>query len=787
MGLGPRSPLLYLFLKTMDQRELREVEDRCIQEHAPECTAACPLHVDARAFVGLMMRDQREEALKVLHKTMPFPSILGRICDAPCQAKCLRGKAGDPIQIGALERACVTSTEREHRVHPLPGRDRKVAVVGSGLSSLTAAHDLARKGYPVTLLEPTDQLGGRLLEIHEGLLPRQVIHGEIALLTNLKVNIRLNALPPSSKVHEGLLRDFDAVYIGLDGRFTPEWHAAGFGRITAQPLSQTTEREGVFAGGARRLDGTASPVWEAAEGRWAATSMDRFLQKVSLTAGREKDGPYPTRLHTSLEGVAPLPAVPRQEEDYTRQEALDEAKRCLQCECLECVKVCAYLDHFGAYPKKYAREIYNNESIVFGTRQANKLINSCSLCGLCEEVCPHDFAMQDLCLEARKSMVHRGKMPPSAHEFTLLDMEFSRSDRFALARHQPGHTTSAHVFFPGCQLCASAPGQVRRVYDHLCGSFADGTGLILGCCGAPAWWAGEEASFQKEVDAFRNKWVSLGQPKVILACSTCYKMFKENLAEIPILSLWKTLEQIGLPQTEGHPVVSPLTIHDPCTTRREPEIQQSIRKLIGLLNRPVEELRLSREKTECCGYGGLMQDANPALAMEVVARRVKESELDYVTYCAVCRDNLAAAGKRTLHLLDLIFPDPADKDPASRKRPGWSQRQENRARLKDTLLNELWGEECAKMEDHRKIVLHVAREVQALLEERRILIEDLQKVIHHAETTGAKLIHPKTGHFKASFKPYKVTFWVEYSPSGDGCIVHNAYSHRMEVSGGILS
>ena len=86
-----------------------------------------------------------------------------------------------------------------------------------------------------------------------------------------------------------------------------------------------------------------------------------------------------------------------------------------------------------------------------------------------------------------------------------------------------------------------------------------------------------------------------------------------------------------------------------------------------------------------------------------------------------------------------------------------------------------------------EIVLHVAPEVQALLEQRRILIEDLQKVIHHAETTGAKLAHPKNGHFKASFKPYKVTFWVEYSPSGDGYIVHNAYSHRMEVSGGTLS
>jgi glutamate synthase (NADPH/NADH) small chain len=607
------------------------------------------------------------------------------------------------------------------------------------------------------------------------------------LLAKLKLNIRLNALLSPPEIREGLLRDYDAVYIGLDGRISPEMQTTGSGQISVQPQSRATDLEGLFAGGSPRPDGTTSPVWEAAEGRWAATSMDRFMQKTSLTAGREREGPYKTRLFTSLEGISSLPAVPMEGLQNSRQAAEQEAGRCLQCQCLECVKVCAYLERFGAYPKKYAREIYNNESIVMGTRQANKLINSCSLCGLCEEVCPHDFAMQDLCLEARRSMVRRGKMPPSAHEFTLLDMEFSRSDRFALVRHQPGHTASAHVFFPGCQLCASAPGQVRRIYDYLCRSFAGGTGLILGCCGAPAYWAGEEASFQKEVDAFRDKWVGLGRPKVILACSTCYKMFKQNLAETPILSLWKVLEDIGLPEEGRHLVSAPLAVHDPCTTRREPEIQESVRKLLARLKMPFEELRLSREKTECCGYGGLMQDANPALAREVVARRAKESALDYVTYCAVCRDNLASAGKRTVHLLDLIFPDPGEKDSASRKRPGWSQRQENRARLKDGLLDELWGEGGEEMENHRKIVLHVAPEVQNLLEERRILIEDLQKVIHHAETTGGKLVHPKTGHFKASFKPYKVTFWVEYSPSEDGYIVHNAYTHRMDVSGGASS
>jgi Fe-S oxidoreductase len=451
------------------------------------------------------------------------------------------------------------------------------------------------------------------------------------------------------------------------------------------------------------------------------------------------------------------------------------------------VKVCAYLERFGAYPKRYAREIYNNESIVMGTRHANKLINSCSLCGLCEEVCPNDVAMQDLCLEARRSMVRRGKMPPSAHEFTRLDMEFSQSDRFALARHQPGRGAGARAFFPGCQLCASAPGQVRRVYDHLCRSFLDGMGLILGCCGAPAEWAGDEAGFKREMDAFRDKWIGLARPTVILACSTCYRMFKKSLAEIPILSLWEVLDDIGLPEEKRHDTSTPLAVHDPCTTRHEPAIQESVRKLLEQLHRPVEELRLSRTKTECCGFGGLMQNANPALAREVVARRASESALDYVTYCAVCRDNLAAADKRTVHLLDLIFPDPAAEDPASRRRPGWSERQENRARLKDALLRELWGEESEEMEDHRKIKLHVAPEVQELLEERRILIEDLQRVVHHAETTGRKLVHPKTGYFKAAFKPYKVTFWLEYAPLDDGYVVHNAYTHRMEVSGGVAA
>ena len=77
----------------MDQKELRELENRCIQDEPPECPAACPLHVDARAFIGHIGRGAWAEAWEILRKTIPFPGILGRICDAPCQEHWKTGRS----------------------------------------------------------------------------------------------------------------------------------------------------------------------------------------------------------------------------------------------------------------------------------------------------------------------------------------------------------------------------------------------------------------------------------------------------------------------------------------------------------------------------------------------------------------------------------------------------------------------------------------------------------------------------------------------------------------------
>lgn len=268
-----------------------------------------------------------------------------------------------------------------------------------------------------------------------------------------------------------------------------------------------------------------------------------------------------------------------------------------------------------------------------------------------------------------------------------------------------------------------------------------------------------------------------------MACATCHVVFHDHRPEVPVQSVWETLAEVGLPPMETDSAAGPLAIHDPCTTREMPHVQAAVRRLLDQLGVSISELPLSGEKTECCGFGGLMQNANPDLAREVIRRRADLSGYDYVAYCAMCRDSLAAVGKRTLHLLDLIFPDRRIPDPAARPRPGWSARREHRARLKTELLERWWGETPSGGPDYRALVVKMAPDVRERLDARHILVEDVQQVIARAEAGGLKFRHPETGRVKAAGRPRHVTFWVEYAPCEAGFEVFNAYSHRMEVQG----
>lgn len=770
----------------MEKEQRIAWEAQCIQEEPPACSASCPLHVDVRQFMGEMANGNLEEAYRVLARNMPFPGILGRICNHPCETKCRRGEIGEALAIGSLERFCVERHGSPDKVKLLPRKSKNVVVIGGDVAGVVAAYDLRKKGFGVTLLESGPQLGATFRKFREDFLPGAVIDEELAVLRDMRVDIQLGATLDDAEF-ERLCSEFDAVFIDLTSStcasLTLEKDDAGL--IVIDPVTGGTPRQEVFAGG-RHGD---AQIMLAAAGRKGALSVERFLQQAHMTIGRENDGPYETRLYTNLEGIAPRDRIRPADSNagYSLAEARQEAARCIQCECMECVKVCQYMAHYKKYPKKYIRQFFNNEKVLLGaSHSSNQMINSCTNCGLCATVCPNNLSMGDVCLEGRHAMLQGNYMPPSAHEFALQDMAFSTGEEFVLSCHQPGTQKSAYLYFPSCQLSATAPAEVLESYRALCGTLSGGVGILLGCCGVPAFWSGRDALFRNTLDTIRQQWQSMGKPEVITACCTCQSVFNDHLPEIVVKPLWQILEATSLIdsvcRTESSSV-RPISVVDPCVSRRDPETQNGVRRILGELGFTLEELSLHGEKAECCGYGGLVFNANPKLDNAIVARRAAESDKDYLAYCAMCRDKFVSAGKRTAHLIELLFPSVAGNDPWARGWISWSDRRLNRQRVKQELLDSLGENGERAMEPYEKILLYIDPELLRILDNRRILESDLRQVVLHAEETGRRLRHNHSGLYRTNFKLGNTTFWVDYAPESEGYRIHNAYCHRMNVTG----
>lgn len=764
----------------MEQNRLRELEEQCIQDCAPPCTSFCPVHVDIRQMVRAILQEDFAGGLKIFTKSVPFPEIIARTCNQPCQLQCNRDSTGGVIQVADLEWACVQyGGENPSKVTVLPAKKARIAVIGAGLSGLTAAFELSKKGYQVSLFEEKTQLGGCLWNLPEEELPRPVIERETNLITRVGVDIRLGRRADPKQLFS---EEFDAVYLGIgkQGSIEFDLQTDRDGTIQIDPITFQTSRTNVFGGGS--MLHVYSSILSISDGRRAAISIDRFLQNVTLTASRVNEGAYQTRLVTNISNVLPTKVIlPAQRSNgYIKKQAITEAERCLLCECMECVKACEYLRHYGSYPKKYVREIYNNLSLVMSNHTGNKFINSCTLCGLCGEVCPTDLNMGTVNHEVRQTMVKTGKMPISAHDFALRDMAFSNNEKAAVTLCPDDSRVCSYLFFPGCQLTASNPEYIPQLYQTLSSVFPD-MGVMLRCCGAPADWSGEEEIFRKSMQELKDQWQALGKPKLVLACSSCNQILKKHLPDVETISVWEVFEQHQL-FPKGRGFGKEFVIHDPCSSRYEAAWQNSARAGLISMGIPFHELAMSRNMTECCGYGGVVWLAHPELVKDIIQRRVGEDPTDYLTYCVMCRDLFAREGKRTLHLLDIIYG--ADLELlATRKGPDYSQRHENRIRVKQKMLKVLSGKDQFEVESYENYPLVLTPEMRTRIESRLILVEDIQKVIEHAETSGERFINQDNGHSLAYFKPNLITYWVEYTRANDAYQVQDAYSHRMDFVG----
>jgi len=163
------------------------------------CKDGCPAQLSVQAYVQLIKPGKFDEALAVIHETMPFAGTLGRICPRPCEDVCMRLDKEESIAIAALKRAAadlgthtptITADETQCRQRV----EKPVAIIGAGPAGLTAAYNLARKGYPVTVFEKLPVTGGMLrVGVPDYRLPRKVLDEEIDIVRNLGVKIKTSS------------------------------------------------------------------------------------------------------------------------------------------------------------------------------------------------------------------------------------------------------------------------------------------------------------------------------------------------------------------------------------------------------------------------------------------------------------------------------------------------------------------------------------------------------------------------------------------------------------------
>jgi NADH-quinone oxidoreductase subunit F len=178
------------------------------------CQHTCPIEMDIPSYIALIRAERFEDAYKILMQTNPFPSVCGRVCDHKCQSKCRRGNMDEPLAIKFLKRF-ITDNAPRPKIDPVPvTRKEKIAVVGAGPAGLTAARDLALRGYKVTVFEELSKAGGMLSwGIPAYRLPRNILDKEIADIKALGIEIRLNTRVGRDITFTQLEKDFNFIYL----------------------------------------------------------------------------------------------------------------------------------------------------------------------------------------------------------------------------------------------------------------------------------------------------------------------------------------------------------------------------------------------------------------------------------------------------------------------------------------------------------------------------------------------------------------------------------------------
>ena len=232
----PARPLTFRRFKDGDHKPLAWQQEIFDADHShkcptyvqstPPCQGSCPSGEDIRGYLNIVRGIEKppagmawqEYAWRRLTEANPLPSVMGRVCPAPCESGCNRNEVEDFVGINSVEHFLGEWAIQNKLAFPKPEKlsGKKVAVVGGGPAGLSVAYQLARKGHAVTIFDEREHLGGMMRYGIPGFrTPREVLDAEIQRILDLGVQARMNTRIGTDVTLEQLRQDFDAVFLGL--------------------------------------------------------------------------------------------------------------------------------------------------------------------------------------------------------------------------------------------------------------------------------------------------------------------------------------------------------------------------------------------------------------------------------------------------------------------------------------------------------------------------------------------------------------------------------------------
>ncbi|MBN1158967.1 MAG: (2Fe-2S)-binding protein [Bacteroidales bacterium] len=369
-----------------------------LSDHVGDCEApcrlACPAHMNIPLMNRLLAEGKTDEALKVVRNDIVLPSVLGRICPAPCENACRRKTINDAVSICLLKRFAGDEGQITASQPSLPLNGKRVAVIGCGPAGLSAAYYLRLKGYRSVILDRNEIPGGTLhYSIPDDRLDKALLEREILFIRDAGVEFRLNT---EVKAHgfSSLVKEYDAVVIAT-GDITEEVSSWGPDHNDKQLLVDRntfqTSLPNVFAAGNVTRSARLA-IRSLGQGKEAAFSINQLLNGRPLTG---ESRPFNSRFGKLMqeefaeylkESTAEKRLLPEQEgASFTKDEVRKEAARCLHCDCRK-LNDCRLRDYSGMYHASQKRFIYQERKPVKKYFQHDIVVyepEKCIKCGIC--------------------------------------------------------------------------------------------------------------------------------------------------------------------------------------------------------------------------------------------------------------------------------------------------------------------------------------------------------------------------------------------------------------------